>query len=160
VRVAGASSKTKTEAITPNNKTLIVAESYAKQLTAFDIAINGDLTNQRVWAQVDDGPPDGICMDAEGAIWCPAGQRCLRLREGGEVLQEVPLELFCTACMLGGPDKRTLYMTVVHWGGQETMAEIGKIAESIEAGRPAEWSGKRTGQVLSFPAPAPGVGWP
>jgi sugar lactone lactonase YvrE len=147
-------------AITPDNSTLIIAESYSKQLTAFDIASDGSLSNRRVWAETGEFGPDGICIDAEGAVWCGSGQRCLRLSEGGEVLQEVPLELFCTACMLGGPDKKTLYMTVVHWGGQETMAEIGKIAESIEAGSPAKWSGKRTGQVLSIEAPASGVGWP
>lgn len=147
-------------AITPDNATLIIAESYSKQLTAYDIASDGSLSNRRVWAETGEFGPDGICIDAEGAVWCGSGQRCLRLREGGEVLQEVPLELFCTACMLGGSDKKTLYMTVLDWGGEETMAEIGRIAESLEAGQPAKWSGKRTGQLLSIPAPAAGVGWP
>jgi sugar lactone lactonase YvrE len=147
-------------AITPDNKTLIVAESYSKILTAYDIASDGTLSNRRVWAETGEFGPDGICIDAESAVWCASGQRCLRLCEGGEVLQEVSLELFCTACMLGGSDKKTLYMTVVHWGGEETMAEIGKIAASLETGQPVKWSGKRTGQLLSIPAPATGVGYP
>lgn len=147
-------------AITPDNSTLIIAESYSKQLTAFDVASDGSLSNRRVWAETGEFGPDGICIDAEGAVWCGSGQRCLRLREGGEVLQEVPLELFCTACMLGGPDKKTLYMTVLDWGGEETMAEIGRIAESLETGQPVKWSGKRTGQVLSIQAVTPDVGWP
>jgi sugar lactone lactonase YvrE len=145
-------------AITPDNSTLIIAESYSKQLTAFDIAPNGNLSNRRVWAETGEFGPDGICIDAEGAVWCGSGQRCLRLREGGEVLQVVTLEFFCTACMLGGPDKKTLYMTVLDWSGEETMAEIGKIAASLESGQPAKWSGKRTGQVLSIQVSVPGIG--
>lgn len=147
-------------AITPDNRTLIVAESYSKVLTAFDIAEGNTLANRRVWAETGDSGPDGICLDEEGAVWCGAGQRCLRLQRGGEVLTEIELELFCTACTLGGPDRKTLYLTVLDWGGEETMAEIGRIAASLEAGSPVTWSGKRTGQLLSLEAPAPGVGWP
>lgn len=147
-------------AVTPDNDTLIVAESYSKTLTAFDIAADSSLSQRRVWAQTGDFGPDGICIDAEGAVWCGSGQRCLRLREGGEILQAVELELFCTACTLGGPDGKTLYMTVLDWGGDETMAEIGRIAESLTTGSPVSWSGKRTGQLLSVRAPAPGAGWP
>lgn len=146
-------------AITPDNSTLIVAESYSKVLTAYEIASDGTLSNRRVWAETGEFGPDGICIDAEGAVWCASGQRCLRLREGGEVLQEVPLELFCTACMLGGSEQKTLYMTVVHWDSEETQTELGKIAQSLETGRPAKWSEKRTGQVLSVSAPAAKVGW-
>ncbi len=144
-------------AITPDNSTLIIAESYSKQLTAFDIASDGSLSNRRVWAETGEFGPDGICLDAEGAVWCGSGQRCLRLREGGEVLQEIPLELFCTACMLGGADGKTLYLTVLDWGGEETMAEISRIAESLAAGRPAKWSGKRTGKLLSVEVAVPSV---
>jgi sugar lactone lactonase YvrE len=147
-------------AITPDNSTLIIAESYSKVLTAYDIASDGSLSNRHVWAETGEFGPDGICVDAEGAVWCASGQRCLRLREGGEVLQEVALELFCTACMLGGTDKKTLYMTVVHWGGEETMAEIGKIAQFLEMGHPVKWSGKRTGQLLSVRVSVAGVGYP
>jgi sugar lactone lactonase YvrE len=144
-------------AVTPDNKTLIVAESYSKVLTAYSVAVDGSLSNRRVWAETGEFGPDGICLDAEGAVWCGSGQRCLRLKEGGEVLQEVPLELFCTACMLGGADKRTLYMTVLDWGGEETMAEIGRIAQSLAAGQPAKWSGQRTGKLLSVEVSAPNI---
>ena len=71
-------------AVTPDNATLIVAESYGNRLTAFDIAADGSLSNRRVWADLGDGDPDGICLDAEGAIWYAdvRNQRCVRVREG------------------------------------------------------------------------------
>src|SRR5215472_11015930 len=74
-------------AVMPDNSTLIVAESYAKKLTAFDIAADGSLLNKRVWASLGDGVPDGICLDAEGAVWYGdvPNRRCVRVREGGEV---------------------------------------------------------------------------
>ena len=74
--------------VTPDNSTLIIAESFAKRLTAFGIAADGSLSNRRVWADLDDGP-DGICLDAEGAVWCRAMNTCVRVREGGEVLQTI-----------------------------------------------------------------------
>ncbi len=131
--------------VTPDNSTLIVAESYGKKLTAFDIGADGSLSNRRVWADLGDGAPDGICLDEEGAVWYAdvPNKRCVRVREGGEVLQAINLDRGCFACMLGGEGRRTLFMVVREWGGTEKMAE-----ES------------RTGQVLAAPAPAPGVGWP
>ena len=131
--------------VTPDNSTLIVAESYANSLTAFDIAADGSLSNQRVWADLDNGVPDGICLDTEGAIWYGdvPNKRCVRVREGGEVLQTIELDRGCFACMLGGVDRRTLFLVAREWGGMESTAE-----------------GERTGQVLSAPAPAPGAGWP
>ena len=131
--------------MTPDNSTLIVAESYANSLTAFDIAADGSLSNRRVWADLDNGVPDGICLDAEGAIWYGdvPNKRCVRVREGGEVLQTIELDRGCFACMLGGVDRRTLFLVAREWGGMESKAE-----------------GERTGQVLSAPAPAPGAGWP
>jgi sugar lactone lactonase YvrE len=131
--------------VTPDNSTLIVAESYAKRLTAFDIAANGSLSNRRVWADLVDGVPDGICLDAENAIWYAdvPNKRCVRVREGGEVLQSIDLDRGCFACMLGGADKRTLFMLAAEWRGLANIAE-----------------GSRTGQVLTVEAPAPGVGWP
>src|SRR5262249_26038592 len=80
-------------AVVPDNSTLIVAESYAKRLTAFDIAAYGSLSNRRVWADLNDGVPDGICTDAEGAVWYGdvPNKRCVRVREGGEVLQTINL---------------------------------------------------------------------
>jgi sugar lactone lactonase YvrE len=99
-------------AVTPDNQTLIVAESYAKRLTAFDIKATGLLSNRRVWADLGDGVPDGMCIDAEGAVWYGdvPNKRCVRVREGGEVLQTIDLDRGCFACMLGGVDNRTLFM--------------------------------------------------
>jgi sugar lactone lactonase YvrE len=131
--------------VTPDNSTLMLAESYANRLTAFDIAADGSLSNRRLWAELDGGVPDGICLDAEGAIWYGdvPNKRCVRVREGGEVLQTIKLDRGCFACMLGGVDRRVLFLVVREWGGMESTAE-----------------GARTGQVLSAPAPAPGAGWP
>jgi sugar lactone lactonase YvrE len=131
--------------VTPDNSTLIVAESYANRLTAFDIAADGSLSNQRVWAELDGGVPDGICLDAEGAIWYGdvPNKRCVRVREGGDVLQMIELDRGCFACMLGGMERGTLFMVAQEWGGMESTAE--------EA---------RTGEVLTAPAPTPGAGWP
>jgi sugar lactone lactonase YvrE len=128
--------------VTPDNSTLIVAESFAGRLAAFDIAADGSLSNRRVWAELGEGG-DGICLDSEGAVWTPAMQTCLRVREGGEVLERIELDRFCFACMLGGEDKRTLFMLAADWRGPEHM-----------------FDGPRTGQVLTARAPAPGVGWP
>jgi sugar lactone lactonase YvrE len=134
-------------AVTPDNSTLIVAESYAKKLTAFDIATDGGLSNRRVWADLDGGVPDGICLDAENAVWYGdvPNKRCVRVREGGEVLQTINLDHGCFACMLGGADKRTLFLMAAEWRGPANMAAIAE---------------PRTGQVLTVEAPAPGVGWP
>jgi sugar lactone lactonase YvrE len=132
--------------VTPDNSTLILAESYGKRLTAFDIAADGGLSNRRVWADLDGGYPDGICLDAEDAVWFGdvPNKRCVRVREGGEVLQTIDLDRGCFACMLGGGDNRTLFMTANEWRGPADMV-------------PHE---ARTGQVLTVKAPAPGVGWP
>jgi sugar lactone lactonase YvrE len=133
-------------AITPDNQTLIIAESHGKKLTAFDIAADGTLSNRRIWASVD-GYPDGICIDAEGAVWYGdvPNKRCVRVREGGEVLQAIHLDRGCFACMLGGADRRTLFLVATEWRGMEHIPEV------VQA---------RTGQVLTFAAPAPGAGWP
>jgi sugar lactone lactonase YvrE len=131
--------------VTPDNSTLILAESYGNRLTAFDIAADGGLSNRRVWADLGDGVPDGICLDVEGAVWYGdvPNKRCVRVREGGEVLQTIELDRGCFACMLGGIERRTLFMVAREWGGLESTAE-----------------GERTGQLLTAPAPAPGAGWP
>jgi sugar lactone lactonase YvrE len=133
--------------VTPDNGTLIIAESHGKKLTAFDIANDGDLSNRRVWANLGDGVPDGICLDAENAIWYAdvPNKRCVRVREGGDVLQTINIDRGCFACMLGGTDKKTLFMIVTEWRG---MNEIPEVARA------------RTGQVLTIDAPAMGVGWP
>jgi sugar lactone lactonase YvrE len=134
-------------AVTPDNSTLIIAESYGRQLTAFDIAQGGGLSNRRVWASLGGGVPDGICIDADNAVWYAdvPNKRCLRVREGGEVLQSVELDRGCFACMLGGTDRRTLFLVATEWRGMEKISEVAQA---------------RTGQVLTIAAPAPGVGWP
>jgi sugar lactone lactonase YvrE len=132
-------------AITPDNATLIVADSWGRKLTAFDIRPNGELSDSRVWADLGDGAPDGICIDAEGCVWYAdvPNRRCVRVREGGEVLQTVEVDRGCFACMLGGADGQTLFITAAEWRGFEHMFDP-----------------ERTGQVLTARAPAPGAGWP
>jgi len=134
-------------AITPDNLTLIVAESYGKKLTAFDIAPDGGLAKRRVWADLGDGVPDGICIDTEGAVWYAdvPNKRCVRVREGGEVLETVTVDRGCFACMLGGVERKTLFIIATEWRGMD------KIAEMAQA---------RTGQVLTFEAPSTHAGWP
>jgi sugar lactone lactonase YvrE len=131
--------------VTPDNGTLILAESYGKQLTAFDIAADGSLSKRRVWANLGDGAPDGICLDAEGAVWYAdvPNKRCVRVRAGGEVLQTVDLDRGCFACMLGGANRQTLFLLAAEWRGTAKMHDA-----------------TRTGQVLSVQAPARHVGWP
>jgi sugar lactone lactonase YvrE len=132
-------------AVTPDNSTLIIAESHGKRLTAFDIAGDARLSNRRVWADLGDGVPDGICIDADGAVWYGdvPNKRCVRVREGGEVLQTINLDRGCFACMLGGADGRTLFMVAAEWHGFAKMMD-----------------GLGSGQVLSVEAPEPGAGWP
>jgi sugar lactone lactonase YvrE len=133
-------------AVTPDNQTLVVAESHRGRLTAFDIGADGTLSGRRVWADLGSGAPDGICCDAQGAIWYAdvPGQRCVRVRAGGEVTRTVELDRGAFACMLGGDDGRTLFVVAAQWPGMD----------GIAAGRP--WHG----QVLSTPVSAPGAGWP
>jgi len=134
-------------AVTPDNGTLIIAESHGKKLTAFDIANDGDLSNRRVWANLGDGAPDGICLDAENAVWYAdvPNKRCVRVCEGGEVLQILHLDRGGFACMLGGPDRKTLFILATEWRGMDKIREVARA---------------RTGQVLMIDAPAPHVGWP
>jgi sugar lactone lactonase YvrE len=131
--------------VTPDNSTLILAESYGNKLTAFEIAADGSLSNRRLWADLQGGAPDGICLDAENAIWYGdvPNKRCVRVREGGEVLETIDLDRGCFACALGGGDRKTLFLTANDWRGPANMAD-----------------GARKGQVLTAEAPAPGIGWP
>jgi sugar lactone lactonase YvrE len=130
-------------AVTPDNQTLIVAESYGGVLTAFDIATDGRLANRRVWADLQGAAPDGICIDAEGAVWFAEvpRQRCVRVREGGQVLAELTAELGCFSCALGGSSGTTLFVTAAAWPGAMT-------------------PGSRTGQILVAEVDVPGAGWP
>ena len=131
--------------VLPDGSTLIVAESYAKRLTAFEIDADGGLSNRRVWADLGDGVPDSICADAENAVWYAdvPNKRCVRVREGGEVLATIELDRGCFACALGGTDRTTLFLLAQAWNGPENM-----------------FKGPRSGVVLMTQAPAAGAGWP
>jgi sugar lactone lactonase YvrE len=99
--------------ITPDDSTLIIAESHASRLTAFDINPDGSLTGRRVWAELGEGVgPDGICLDAEGGIWVasPFSSEVFRVCEGGEVTHHYKTPSPAFACMLGGDDRRTLFI--------------------------------------------------
>ncbi len=133
-------------AVTPDGSTLIVADSYGKELIGFDIGADGGLSNRRVWAGLGDGIPDGICIDADAAVWYAdvPNRRCVRVAEGGEVLKTTEHDRGCFACMLGGPDGRTLFVMAQEWNGRpEGMG-----------------TGPRTGHVLAVEAPAPHAGFP
>lgn len=99
--------------ITPDGKTLIVAETFGGKLTAFDIKTDGKLTNKRDWAEMTGrAVPDGICLDAEGAVWIasPTTGTFLRIKEGGEVLETIDTGRQAIACTLGGQSGKTLFM--------------------------------------------------
>jgi sugar lactone lactonase YvrE len=138
-------------AVTPDEQTLIVSESFAGTLTAFDIGPDGDLSNRRVWAPV---PGDGIVLDTEGAVWTPgwndAGPACLRVAEGGEILDTVPLDRAGFACTLGGTDGRTLFVLAADWRMQ------GGFEDNIKR----LTTGPETGQVVTTRAPAAHAGHP
>ena len=98
--------------ITPDDQTLIVAETFAARLTAFDILEDGSLSRRRVWANLKSLAPDGICLDEEGGIWAaaPGRRRVVRVVEGGKITHIIKVENDAYACMLGGPDRRTLFV--------------------------------------------------
>lgn len=130
--------------ITPDGRTLIIGESFGGRLTAFDVDHDGSLSNRRVWAPLGRRVPDGICLDADGAIWVanPVADECFRVREGGEVVDVIETDQRCFACMLGGPERRTLFMlTAQH--------SIG-----------ADASRTRTGNILVADVDVPGAGLP
>jgi sugar lactone lactonase YvrE len=131
--------------ITPDHKTLIVAESYANRLAAFDIEASGSLNNYRVWADMGKQViPDGICLDVEGAVWVTnsAGNDVIRVKEGGEVLGRVTVASRAYACMLGGPGRNLLYLT------------------TAAPGLFADLKDKRSGCIEVIPVEVPGAGLP
>ena len=129
--------------ITPDGATLIVGESFASTLTAFSIDAAGRLSERRVWAKVERMVPDGICLDAEGCIWVasPGSSGAMRVREGGEVVDRVEVEHQAYACMLGGADRRTLYLCTA-------------------ANHDPAKTGDRTGRIEAAEVAVPGAGWP
>lgn len=133
-------------AVTADNSTLIVADSYRHQLVGFGIEKDGSLSGRRTWADLGDAVPDGICVDAENAVWYATvpGKRCARVAEGGAELQTVPLDRGGFACVLGGPDRSTLLITAAEWRGMTD-------AQMVAPG---------SGQVLAIDVDVPGAGWP
>ncbi len=130
--------------ITPDGKTLIVAETLAMRLTAFDIAADGSLSNRRLWAPVGMRAPDGICLDADGHVWIAnaIAPECVLFAPGGEVIAAVETDQPCFACMLGGPDRRTLYMLTA----PTSVADLA--------------SASRQGRVMAVQVGTPGAGLP
>jgi sugar lactone lactonase YvrE len=130
--------------VTPDNGTLILAESYGRRLTAFDIGPDGSLTGRRVWADLGDGCPDGLCLDADGAVWYAdvPNRCCVRVREGGEELDRIEVDRGCFSCTLGGDEGRTLFIVAAEWTGSG-------VAE-----------GEPSGVVLTTEVATPGAGWP
>jgi sugar lactone lactonase YvrE len=134
-------------AVIDDGATLVVADSHAQRLIAFDVTGDGALSGRRVWAEVAHAP-DGICSDADGAIWVASvpGRHCVRVREGGEVLNTVVVDRGCFACMLGGDDGHTLFIAAAQWHGMEAAMRDGP---------------GQTGQLLAAPGqPAPHAGHP
>ena len=133
-------------AVTDDNSTLIVAYSYGHSLVAFDVGAGGGLSNRRIWAHLGDGVPDGICVDEENAVWYAdvPNQRCVRVAEGGAMLQTIELDRGGFACALGGPRRATLFIVAATWRG---MTESEMVAPG-------------SGQVLATDVNVPGAGWP
>jgi sugar lactone lactonase YvrE len=137
--------------MTPDDRTLIISESFAGRLTAFDIDSDGGLSGRRVFAE--GLGPDGITMDAEGAVWAGSGGfGVARVAEGGEVLQRVALPEGRApfALMLGGPDRRTLFILTAEW----------HLADGAPANLDRLTNGPRTGEILTLPVEVPGAGRP
>jgi sugar lactone lactonase YvrE len=131
--------------ITPDGATLIIGETLGGRLTAFDIGPQAELTNRRVWAETWPRIPDGICLDADGAIWIanPIAPECARVAPGGEVLEVIETGgQPCYACMLGGDDGQTLFMLTAASSDSEQAAKVrtGKVqiaqVDSPRAGLP------------------------
>jgi sugar lactone lactonase YvrE len=126
--------------ITPDGRTLIVGESMAGQLSAFDVAADGGLSGRRVWAKLGPGMlPDGICLDAEGAIWVasPTTRELARVSEGGRVHERISFEAMPIACMLGGADRRTLFaLTATSFQRAECQASLSGRLETLRVAVP------------------------
>jgi sugar lactone lactonase YvrE len=134
-------------ALVDDGRTLVVADSHAGQLVAFGVDGDGTLSARRVWAELEHAP-DGICADADGAMWVASvpGRSCVRVREGGDVLTTVSVDRGCFACMLGGEDGRTLFIAAAEWHGMEAAMTHGPGV---------------TGRLLAAPGqPAPHAGHP
>ena len=127
--------------ITPDNKTLIVGETYAARLTAFDKSEDGSLSNRRIWADLkvnaEEGTvplPDGMCIDEEGAIWVasPSTAEVIRVHEGGMISERIPVQTNAFACMLGGEDRRTLFICTSNGSGVDPESALREKSGKIE----------------------------
>ena len=130
--------------ITPDGSTLIVGESYGRRYSAYTIAEDGMAVDHRVWADLDGLVPDGCCLDAEGAIWFadPVHKKVVRVREGGEVLDDISTDQSAVACMLGGPNGTTLFVL------------------TSKGTHPSRVDGTSTGRIETAEVSVPGAGWP
>lgn len=132
--------------VTPDNGTLLVADSYRHCILALDLAADGTTSGRRIWADLGDGTPDGICTDAEGAVWYAdvPHRRCVRVAAGGAVLGTVEVDRGAFACVLGGRDGRTLFVAAAQWLGMQS-------EDLVVPG---------SGRVLAVEVEVPGAGWP
>ena len=130
--------------LTEDGRTLIVAETFRRRLSAFDVADDGSVSGRRVFAQLELVFPDGICLDADGQVWVAnaAARECLRVREGGEVTARLATNLTSFACMLGGEDRRTLFAITAPRSTASVVALV------------------REGQIESCVVDVPGAGLP
>lgn len=129
-------------ALTPDERTLLLGESHASRVTAFELDGDGSVAGRRVWAQTPGDHPDGIALDADGALWYAdvGNARCVRIREGGEILETVQVDRGCFSCALGGADGRTLFIVAQRYDG-------------------APGSGPSSGQLLAVEVSVPGAEW-
>lgn len=125
-------------AVTPDGRTLLVAETMGQRLTAFDVVDDGTLANRRTFAELPGRAPDGIALDAEGAVWVAdaTGSACVRVREGGEVTDVVDTGRGCFACALGGPDRTTLFLLTGEGFSGEAMRRRTGAIETVEVAVP------------------------
>jgi len=140
--------------VTLDGRTLIVAETYAGRLSAFRIDGAGALHGKRVWAMPEGGWPDGICLDAEGAVWLasPPTRQVMRVREGGEVTHRVAVDMPAVACMLGGGDRRTLFVLSTALFDEAAGPRRFSTLEQLRERRP--------GRIDTLRVDSPGAGWP
>jgi len=130
--------------ITPDGRTMIIAETLAMRLTAFDVGADGSLSNRRVWATLGMRAPDGICLDADGHVWIAnaIAPECVLVAPGGDIVATVQTDQPCFACMLGGDDRRSLYM----------MTAPSSVADAV--------STVRKGRIVTARVATPGAGLP
>jgi sugar lactone lactonase YvrE len=130
--------------LSPDGRTLIVAESMGPALQAFDVGLRGSLAHARLWAPLSDVVPDGICLDAEGAVWVasPVSNEVVRVAPGGKITRRVPVSTHAFACMLGGDDRRTMFVC------------------TAASSNPEYCRAHATGRIEIFSVDVPGVGLP